>query len=83
MEQIKFAEAEYFEAYYTDQPKKKALFSHFAVVHTLSEINFFAEGFLREISWRNSTKVRGNTPRDFAEKLYEILRTNNGCLPIL
>ena len=37
-------------------------------------MNYFAEGLLREISQRNSAKVRGDTPRDFAEKLREISR---------
>ena len=67
------------EIEYTDQPKKKALFSRFDAVHPLREIFFFAEKnknrlYRREISRRHSAKVRGDTPRDFAEKLREILR---------
>ena len=36
------------------------------------KITYFAERFLCEISRTNSAKVRGDTPRDFAEKLREI-----------
>ena len=70
---------------YTDQPKKKkAPFLRFAAVHPLREIIFFsrrkikityfAEGFLRDSSRRNSATFRGDTPRVFAEKLGEISR---------
>ena len=36
------------------------------------KVTFFAESFFREISRRDSAKVRGDTPRYFSEKLHEI-----------
>ena len=63
--------------------RKKLFFSRFAAEHPLREIFFsrrkikityFAEGFLREHSQRNSAKVRGETPRHFAENLREFSR---------
>ena len=65
---------------YTDQAKKKTLFFFIAFrrgkplarfvfpEQIKKKITYFAEGFLREILWRNSEKVRGETPRHFAEK---------------
>ena len=68
---------------YTDQPKKKLFFRVLPRNTTCSKkyfsrrkikINFCAESFLREISRRNSAKVRGENPQNFAEKLCEISR---------
>ena len=41
------------------------------------KITFFAESFVREMSRRNSAKVRGETPQNFAEALCEISRRNS------
>ena len=66
---------------YTDQSKKKALFSRFATEHPLREkknfrrkikITYFAKGFLQ--SQRNAARFGGETLRDLAEKLREISR---------
>ena len=56
---------------YTDQPKKKALFSRFAAVHPLREIFFFAE------KNKNHLFRRGFSPRNVAEKLRDSSRRNS------
>ena len=56
---------------YTDQPKKKALFSRFAVEHPLREKYFFAE--------KNKSHLfrQGFSLRKFAQKLRVISRRNS------